>query len=54
MTAMDALQEVLNAAMAYENLQVSAGFPPDSDLELAIMEVKQMVKYNEVINEEVA
>jgi len=50
MTQYEALQEVLNAALAYENLQVSSGFPPDSDLELAIMEVKEMLKHNEDIN----
>jgi len=52
MDTQEALQVVLDAALAYENLNISAGLVPDADLELAIHYVREMLKYNEVINYE--
>jgi hypothetical protein len=47
MTQYEALQVVLDAALAYENLNVCAGLVPDADLELAIYYVKEMLREEE-------
>jgi hypothetical protein len=44
----EAISTVLEAAMAWETMQVEAGLVPDMDLEYSISQVKELLKeFNE-------